>query len=186
MLLAVDVSDPARALPYATHSFSAQKSIHPTAVLDVWTFAHQVEVLWHGKHFVDRDAWNAQVAHKFVAKRPEMIQPGTQIALLLDQLADEVESRTGPVCVAVITDGGFEDTSPESLALIDRSVERLSNAPALTAIAFLGVHDHYRRAWEDRLRPLGSKADIRGDSDGAKGAKALSESSVLKIKGESN
>jgi hypothetical protein len=175
-IIAFDVSCPveARLLAYAKTAYSAQRALPPGSRLRVYVFGQGSFLVYDGPKIAGRDTFNRKVGEVLLKPPTELSLPGTRTDRLFEKMAADVKNSDQPCLVLVATDGGMEDQGEEAIGRLGASVKRLCASSHLQAVVLAGVHPEYRAQWEDWLRPLGSRALVRGDRDAEELSRLLS------------
>jgi hypothetical protein len=167
LIVAVDLSDQTeeKLTQYASTLFTLQRQLDRNDRLVVITFWHETNVLYEGPRISGRNSFNKRIASFFDKPREQMRIPGTRTELVFKSIAQVIESASGTVTVAILTDGGVEDQSDRAMSTLHSAIEEIASAQKVRSVAALGVHPWFRELWQNWLKPLESRAIVRGAND---------------------
>ena len=170
-VLVFDVSDQTqdRLLAYAAQAYNFEAQLDEDDDLEVFTFAHGIDLVYHDHPIFDRNEFNDKIASTLTTTHSDFRSPGTKADVMLGRVIDECRTSKAPIMAVVFTDGGVEDLSSAALARIHKAVTSASHAPALKCLFVTGVDQQWRDQWITWLKPLGDVAQVRGLNDGQQG-----------------
>ena len=167
VILAIDVSDQTsdRLLTYASLAYRFQSQLEDQDEVEVFTFAHETDMVYQGHPIFDRNQFNEAIGSTFSTTHPGFHTPGTKADQMLQRVAKDCDASKQPLMLVIFTDGGVEDLSRSACGRISKAVESASRSTCLRHVVVAGVDQQWRDQWITWLRPLARRSEVRGPND---------------------
>jgi len=165
LVIAIDVSDPARLLAYAKVAYELESSLKSSDRLTVYVFAHDCDLVYDGPPVRGRNEFNKRVGGELTQIRPALKVQGTRTDLAIECLASEAKASKVPIALALETDGGIEDLGSPVRHRLSNSVLAIRGSKEFREFVAIGIEPQWRRQWDGWLAPLGEQATTCGLND---------------------
>lgn len=161
----IDISDQSKEtiLLNSGMAFQSQRHCSSGTRVRAYVFAHNFDVIYAGSSITSKGQFNQVIGQRLDKPSAELGVPDTQTDLVLHEIAS---CDFGiPREAVLVTDAGIENLTPKMVERIRSDVQRMAADHQFVRLTVVGALQEHRKRWESWLKPLGSRAVVRGRSD---------------------